>query len=81
MPGKPNFVYWDSCVFLSYINADPERIDILEAFLDEIQKSNGERRIVTSILTKVEVAWTVTEHRRQALSPIVEQTIDNLWND
>ena len=81
MPGKLSFVYWDSCVLLSYINADPGRIDILEAFLDEIQKSNREKRIVTLILTKVEVAWTATEHTRQALSPIVEQTTDNLWND
>ena len=23
MPGKLQFIYWDSCVFLSYINADP----------------------------------------------------------
>jgi predicted nucleic acid-binding protein len=81
MPGKPRFVYWDSCVFLSYINADPGRIDTLDALLDEIQKSNGEKRIVTSILTKVEVAWSAIEHTTQTLSPNVEQTIDALWND
>jgi predicted nucleic acid-binding protein len=81
MPGKPSFIYWDSCVFLSYLNADPGRIDTLDAILDEIQKSNREKRIVTSILTKVEVAWSAIEHTTQTLSTAVEQTIDNLWND
>ena len=50
MPGKRRFVYWDSCVFLSYINADPGRIDILDAILDDTHKSNGESKIVTSML-------------------------------
>ena len=81
MPGKLNFVYWDSCVFLSYINADPGRIDTLDAIFDEIQKSNGERKIVTSILTKVEVAWSAIEYTTHTLSAAVEQTIDNIWND
>jgi predicted nucleic acid-binding protein len=81
MPGNTKFVYWDSCIFLSYINADPGRIDILEGFLDEIQKSNGERKIVTSILTKVEVAWSAIEQISQELSSAVEQKIDALWND
>jgi hypothetical protein len=56
MPGKLKLLYRDSCVFLSYINADPGRIDTLDAILDDIQKSNGESKIVTSILTKIEVA-------------------------
>jgi hypothetical protein len=81
MPGKPSFVYWDSCVFLSYINADPGRIDTLDAIFDEIQKSNGEKRIVTSILTKVEVAWSAIEHTTHTILTTVEQTIDRLWND
>ena len=57
MPGKLRLLYWDSCVFLSYINADPGRIDTLDTILDEIYKSNGEMKIVTSILTKNRGGW------------------------
>jgi hypothetical protein len=81
MPGKLQFIYWDSCVFLSYINADPDRIDTLDAILDDIHKSNREKKIVTSILTKVEVASSATEHATRLLSPTIEQIIDDLWND
>jgi predicted nucleic acid-binding protein len=81
MPGKLQFIYWDSCVFMSYINADPDRIDTLDAILDDIHKSNREKKIVTSILTKVEVASSATEHATRLLSPAIEQIIDDLWND
>ena len=81
MPGKLRFVYWDSCVFLSYINADPGRIDILDAILDDTHKSNGESKIVTSMLTKVEVVRSTTEYTTRVLSVGVEQKIDALWND
>jgi predicted nucleic acid-binding protein len=81
MPGKLKLLYWDSCVFLSYINADPGRIDTLDAILDDIQKSNGESKIVTSILTKIEVAGSATEYATRVLSTVIEQKIDALWND
>jgi hypothetical protein len=81
MPGKLKLVYWDSCVFLSYINADPGRIDTLDAILDDIQKSTGESKIVTSIVTKIEVAGSATEYVTRMLSAEVEQKIDALWND
>jgi predicted nucleic acid-binding protein len=81
MPGKLRLLYWDSCVFLSYINADPGRIDTLDAILDEIYKSNGEMKIVTSILTKIEVAGAAIEYSTRILSSAVEQKIDALWND
>jgi hypothetical protein len=74
-------IYWDSCVFLSYINADPGRIDTLDAILDEIHKSNGEMRIITSILTKIEVAGAAIEYATKILSSAVEQKIETLWND
>jgi predicted nucleic acid-binding protein len=81
MPGKPRFIYWDSSVFLSYLNADPGRIDILDSILNDTQKSNSELRIITSVITKVEVASSTTEHITRILSPSVEQKIDALWND
>ena len=80
MPGKPTRFYWDSCVFLSYINGDPGRIDTLDAILGNIHKSNGQSQIVTSILTKIEVAGSMTEYTTRVLSPSIEQQIDALWN-
>jgi hypothetical protein len=52
MPSRPEFIYWDSSVFLSYINAYPERITVLDAILDDTHQSNGAKKIVTSILAK-----------------------------
>jgi hypothetical protein len=68
MPGKLQMFYWDSCVFLSYINGDPDRIDTLDAILNDISKSRGEAKVITSILTKVEVAFSATEQSAGALS-------------
>lgn len=81
IPGKIRFIYWDSCVFLSYINADQGRIDTLDAILNEVHKSNGETKIVTSILTKIEVASSAVEYATRVLSSDIEQKIDALWND
>jgi hypothetical protein len=75
MPGKLRYIYWDSCVFLSYINADPGRIDTLDSILDDTHKSNGQSKIVTSILTKIEVAGSATEYTSQVLSAGVEQKL------
>jgi hypothetical protein len=74
-------IYRDSCIFLSYIDADPGRIGTVEAILDEIHKSNGEMKIVSSILTKIEEAGAGIEYATGILSSAVEQKIDALWND
>lgn len=81
MPGRPQFIYWDSCVFLSYIDADKDRIDVLDAIFDDIQRSNGAKKIITSILTKTEVIASAEERATKTLSLEVEQKIDALWND
>ena len=47
MPKDPKLIYWDSCVFLSYINGDVERLGIIDALLLEVSESKGERKIVT----------------------------------
>jgi hypothetical protein len=77
-PGKPQMFYWDGCVFLSYINADPERIDTIDAILNDVSKSRGGAKIITSIVTKVEVAFSTTEQSAGVLSSGIEQRIDKL---
>ncbi len=79
MPDSPRIVYWDSCVFLSYVNGHPDRIPVLDVLLDE--SSKGSVRLHTSTLAQVEVAFSATEQKREALDPQEEQRIDSLWAD
>ena len=78
--GRRN-IYWDSCVFLSYINGMADRVPILEALLKSSSSPNGNVKIFTSDLSKVEVAFATTERDRRALDPDIEEIIDGLWDD
>lgn len=74
-------VYWDSCVFLSYINGMEERIPILESLLRSSSSASGDIKIYTSIMSKVEVAYATSERSGESLDPSVEENIDALWAD
>jgi predicted nucleic acid-binding protein len=80
--GNRGVLYWDANVFISYLNGDmvENRISILEAIFEDIQKENS-TKIVTSVLSKVEVSWVASEKFSRALSVAEEENIDNLWND
>ena len=78
--GRRN-IYWDSCVFLSYINGMAERVPILEALLESSSSPNGSIKIFTSDLSKVEVAFATVERERRVLDPNIEEIIDGLWDD
>lgn len=75
MPELP-FLYWDSCVFLSYVNGDAERLPHLDAFLN---KSGVEFQIITSVLSIVEVAFGKVEQDGKTLDAEVEKKIAALW--
>jgi len=81
MPANPQLLYWDSCVFLSYIDAEKDRVDTLETILDEVHKSGGAKKIVTSTVSIVEVAFGAQEKIKGVLYPAIQQKIDALWND
>ena len=72
--------YWDANVVLYYLNDDPDRKPILDAILEDISKSSKDR-IVTSVLSKVEVAWIATEKELRILSQDEESRIDAFWDD
>ena len=72
--------YWDANIFLYYLNGDSEKLPTLDAILEDISK-NGKDKIVTSVLSKVEVAWVASEKNTRALSQDEEARIDALWND
>ncbi len=74
-----HLIYWDSCAFLSYINEHPQRIAHLDAVLEEIEKGDGGHLLVTSTLTKAEVAYGADEKTNHQLDPDTEDRINALW--
>lgn len=76
MPDIPRF-YWDSCVFLSYVNADEGKVDDIESLLGYADK--GEIEIVTSNVSIVEVAFGASERNQSSLSEEMEVKIKKLW--
>jgi predicted nucleic acid-binding protein len=76
MPDDLPKFYWDSCVFISYINAMAERLPHIDWFLDNSGKVH---QIVTSTLSVAEVAFAEIEKRGAALSDDVVNRIDALW--
>lgn len=76
MPNKA--IYWDACVFLSYVNGDrPERLQEIDPLLDQARK--GLIDIFTSMVSVVEVAFGKVEQQGQQLDHAVEAKIGNLW--
>jgi predicted nucleic acid-binding protein len=81
MSDKTTFIYWDSDVFLSYINQNPERFATLEAILAQIQESGGRTKILTSVLARIEVAFVASEKELGILSSEAEAQIDAIFTD
>ena len=79
MPDTPSNIYWDSCVFLSYVNEYTDRVPTLEALLE--RSARGEIELYTSEISRVEVAFGASEQKRGRLDPEIEQKIDFLWAD
>lgn len=81
MPTKDlRWIYWDSCVFLSYLAKQPERIAVLDAVWNEIAESS-DTRILTSILSVTEVSYVADGATELASSASFEEDIEALWND
>ena len=74
-------IYWDSDVWLSYINAYPERMPVLDALLNDSASTVGDIEIVTSTISQTEVAFALVEQNNSAPDISIEQKIDSLWGD
>jgi hypothetical protein len=77
MPDKPPRIYWDSCVFLSYINGHPDRVPTITQMLDDARSAVHE--IVTSAVSQVEVAFGQHEQDSKQLDAQTEAKINALW--
>lgn len=80
MPDEPDRIYWDSCVFLHYIEGTPEWMPILDSLLEEASEAK-KLVIVTSSASITEVAFAQAERAGKTLDPEIEAAIDALWND
>lgn len=72
-------LYWDSSVFLAYLNDETERVDVIEELFSRAQEGSVE--IVTSVSSITEVAFVATEQAGGVLSEEAAQQIDKLWSD
>ena len=80
MSSKARVIYWDSCVFLHYIEGTRQWMPVLDALLEEASQSN-DLVIVTSTISITEVAFAEPERDNQNLDPKIVAAIDDLWND
>jgi predicted nucleic acid-binding protein len=80
MPDRPRTIYWDSCIFLLYIEGTPEWMPVLDSLLDRASKT-GDIVIVTSTLSIVEVAFSTAERADGLMNDATVAAIDALWSD
>lgn len=81
MPDASKIIYWDSCVFLYYVNMNPEYVSLLEQILEDSASDSSPIKIYTSVLSHVEVSFAASEQQNQVLDPRIERLISNLWSD
>ena len=64
---------------MSYIDAVPGRIEVLDSLLEDCAK--GLVALYTSDISRVEVAFAASEKAQRVLDPEIERQIDGLWSD
>lgn len=72
-------LYWDSNLFLSYLEGTPGRFETIQATIVEAEL--GEVRIYTSTISVAEVAFAGTERTTEVLDPAVAEAIALLGTD
>ncbi len=77
MPDEPRRIYWDANVPLSYLNGISERVPIIDELLRQARA--GEIELLTSAISRVEIAFIQTEERTGALDEQAEAMIDAFW--
>ena len=75
-----NYLYWDSNVFIAYLNNEPGRVLTIESIFEKIIKEN-KLKVATSTITISEVAWVAQERHKRILSTQEEDRIDGLWQN
>lgn len=77
---KVSYIYCDSNVFLSYFNAQEERVNLLEQLFEKIQ-TDRQLKLITSVITITEVSHVAEERKRHQLDAKVYDAIEAFWGD
>jgi predicted nucleic acid-binding protein len=73
--------YWDSDVLLAYLSKEPARFTTLQTIVADIEGSDDRKKIVTSEIAKVEVAFAAYERTTRTLDAKFERDLDDFWAD
>ncbi len=73
-------LYWDACVFLSLFGDNAARRSMIEAILNNAESRKGPR-IITSILTQVEVAYVRDRDNATQRDPDAEAKLEAFWRE
>lgn len=69
MAGNPERrSYWDSCVFLAWVKAEPGRVGHVDALIEDARA--GRLEIVTSVISITEVALAGPAKNPALLTPM-----------
>ncbi len=79
MKSEDKFVYWDSCLFLAFLNDENGKADLISELYEKVEKENG--KILTSTLAIVEVAHASSEKNNFLLDPEIQNEINQIWAD
>lgn len=79
MPVRRPCFYWDSCIFIDYVQRNPDWIGILEDIVEESR--NKDILIVTSTVTIAEVAFAESERPPGTLDPAKLAALNAMWDD
>jgi predicted nucleic acid-binding protein len=78
MPDEPQRAYWDANVPLSYLNGVVDRLPVIDE-LFRLARA-GEIELLTSAVSRVEIAFAQSEKQAGALDEQAEAAIDALWS-
>jgi predicted nucleic acid-binding protein len=77
MPDEPRRIYWDANVPLSYINGIADRVPVIDELFRHARA--GEIELLTSAISRVEIAFAESEKDAAALDTETEKRINDLW--
>lgn len=72
--------YWDTNLFLAYIEGTIGQIEAVDDLIAHLALGSAPG-IVTSVISIVEVAFLEDEKRRRRLDPSLDVLFDALWSD
>lgn len=78
MPNNGDGFYWDSCVFLAYLNGENDRDKTILNSYNEIV--GRKQKIYTSTIAIVEAAHKKEEKLNKRLDPEAIEALEKFWN-